>query len=113
MKSKEERVKIQAQLMELHARVKAELMKIPGVVDVAVGLKEKDGVLTDEITFQVFVKEKKEEKDLLPEHIIPKRIMGINTDVQKVPKAIKREDNRECRPVKGGVQVGNGKGHVG
>lgn len=99
--------------MERHARVKTELMKIPGVVDVAVGLKEKDGMLTDEITFQVFVEEKKEEKDLMPEHIIPKQVMGFKTDVQKVPRAIKREDSSEYRPIKGGVQVGNGKGHVG
>ncbi len=113
MKSKAERLIIQNTLLALQQEVKEELMRLPNVVNVAVGLKETAGKLTDEIVFQIFVREKVQENALQPEQIIPKEIKGYKTDVIILPKAKKRIDSSEHRPIKGGIQIGNGKGHVG
>lgn len=113
MKTKAERLKIQNDLLKLQEEVKKELQQFPNVVNVAVGLKEKAGKLTDEIVFQVFVQEKVGENTLQPEQVIPKEIRGYKTDVIKISKARKRTDTSEHRPIKGGIQIGNGKGHVG
>jgi len=113
MKSKTERREIQNKLLELQEEVKSELMLLPNVVNVGVGLKETAGKLTDEIVFQVFVKDKVGENTLQTEQIIPKEIRGFKTDVIKISKARKRSDTSEHRPIKGGIQIGNGKGHVG
>ncbi|MDQ3019716.1 MAG: hypothetical protein M3R36_03980 [Bacteroidota bacterium] len=113
MKNKAERLKIQNSLLELQQQVKEELMKLPNVVNVGIGLKETAGKLTDDIVFQIFVKEKVEEGTLQSEQVIPKEIKGFKTDVIILPKAKKRTDGSEHRPIKGGIQIGNGKGHVG
>jgi hypothetical protein len=113
MKPKAERLIIQNNLLELREEVKKELMQLPNVVNVAVGLKETEGKLTDEIVFQIFVQEKVGENTLQPEQLIPKEIRGYKTDVIKISKARKRSDSSEHRPIKGGIQIGNGKGHVG
>ena len=113
MRTRAERRELQNKLLNLLEEVKAMVMKLPNVVDVAIGLKEKSGELTDEIVFQVFVMEKVEKDSLDPTELIPKKIKGYKTDVVKVPKAVNRIDSSEHRPVTGGLQISNGKGHVG
>ena len=113
MKSRAERLKLQNKLLELLNEVRDEVMALPNVVDVAIGLKETNGELTEDIVFQIFVKEKVASSDLDTSEIIPKEIKGFPTDVVKVPEAVNREDSSEHRPVTGGVQISNGKGHVG
>ncbi|HSO85247.1 MAG TPA: hypothetical protein VLQ91_01755 [Draconibacterium sp.] len=88
-------------------------MKLPNVVNVAIGLKETSGELTDDIVFQIFVIDKVEKDSLDPSELIPKKIKGYKTDVVRVPKAVNRIDSSEHRPVTGGLQISNGKGHVG
>lgn len=113
MKTKQERLKIQNTLLALQDEAKAILLQLPNVVDVSIGLKEKDSKLTDDIVFQVYVTEKIGEQNLLPNQLVPKEILGHKTDVIIIPKAQKRTDSSEHRPIKGGIQIGNGKGHVG
>ncbi len=113
MRTRKERLELQNKLLDLLEEVKAEVMKFPNVVNVAIGLKETSGKLTDEIVFQVFVMEKVDKDSLDPSELIPKKIKGYKTDVVIVPKAVNRIDSSEHRPVTGGVQISNGKGHVG
>lgn len=113
MRTRKERLELQNKLLDLLEEVKPKVMKLPNVVDVAIGLKETSGKLTDDIVFQVFVVEKVEKDSLDPSMLIPQKIKGYKTDVVKVPKAVNRADSSEHRPVTGGVQIGNGKGHVG
>ena len=76
------------------------LKKIPGVIDVGLGCKETNGVFTREISYVVIVREKIKEEELLPEHIIPKEMNGIKTDVVKIPTLV-----NQIRPIRGGVKL--------
>lgn len=62
-------------------RHEAELMEKAGVVGCAIGYKHIGGRKTDELCIVCYVIEKKPEGKLRREHIIPKRIEGIPTDV--------------------------------
>ena len=102
----------QDNLPKVHAEVERELKKIPGVIAVDIGFKQTGGRLTDTLSFIVYVAEKKNEKDLHPEHIIPREMHGVRTDVVKIAKSGRATatlpDNTKYRPIKGGIQIGNG-----
>jgi copper chaperone CopZ len=102
----------QDNLPKIHAQVEQELKKIPGVIAVGIGFKQTKGQKTDTISFIVYVQEKKDTKDLLPEHIIPSEIQGVKTDVVKIASSSTATttlpDDSKHRPVKGGMQIGNG-----
>ena len=68
-------------LMTLLPAVEAELMRIPGVSAVSVGIRERGGELTDEIVFRVHVDAKIPESALPHEQVVPKAIHGVPTDV--------------------------------
>jgi hypothetical protein len=88
--------------------VRSELSQIPGVVGVGVGFKEVGGKSTDDVSFRVYVTEKKKPGDLLPEHIVPAEIKGTKTDVTVVPVRKRLSDEKRYRPIKGGTKVRNG-----
>lgn len=97
------------ELANLHRQVEAELKNINDVVGVGFGLKAESGILTDEIAFRAFVKEKKRPEDIDPSELIPKTIYEFKTDVIEVPKDIMMacEDSEQHRPVVGGITVCN------
>ncbi|MDQ3019718.1 MAG: hypothetical protein M3R36_03990 [Bacteroidota bacterium] len=100
----------QAELSRTHQQVEVKLRKIPGIVGVGFGIKEKAGELTKELGFRVYVIEKKKEKDLLQNELIPKQMMGFKTDVLKIPEAVFTgacEDNNKVRPIVGGITISN------
>jgi hypothetical protein len=110
MADREELVRRQQALQAVHEEVKAQLLRIPGVVGVGIGLKETAGALTQEFAFRVYVQEKKDRAELRPEEIIPDEIMGFKTDVIKVPEAtisafVERRDRSEYRPIQGGISI--------
>ncbi|MDF0645217.1 MAG: hypothetical protein P0111_14395 [Nitrospira sp.] len=61
------------------ARVK--LLRIPGVFDVRVGLKETGGKATQQVVFRVYVARKRPSADIASTDRIPTEIAGIATDV--------------------------------
>lgn len=63
------------------ADVRAQLLAIPGVVDVLVGIKETGRRATEQVVFQVYVEKKKPLADLASAHRIPATAAGIPTDV--------------------------------
>jgi hypothetical protein len=99
----------QQELAWLHHEAKAELMKIPGVVGVGYGRKERGGKVTDEIAFRVYVKEKKNLSDLKPEEVIPSFYKGIPTDVIKAREmellAGVCDDHSTHDPLIGGILI--------
>ncbi|MER0171834.1 MAG: hypothetical protein DU489_14790 [Nitrosomonas sp.] len=99
----------QKELAALHAEAEAELKKIPGVIGVGYGLKEVGGKTTDQISFRVYVKEKRKPEDLNPTDIIPKEYKGIPTDVVLViqSKLIHCEDLDQHSPLIGGISITN------
>lgn len=83
------------------------LRSLPGVIHVSVGLKEKDGKMTDQLCVRVYVKEKKEKEALSPDELIPPDINGVPTDVNVVGEFEFSEDNTKYRPIKGGIIITN------
>ena len=118
MRSKEELRQRQDKLLSVYQEVQQELSKIPGVEGVGLGLKEVEGNLTDEISFRVYVSEKKERLNLQPEHIIPSEIKGFKTDVIKVYGSqeqvfVDKKDFTEHETLVGGIAISNEKASAG
>jgi hypothetical protein len=99
----------QKQLAALHAEAETELKKIPGVIGVGYGLKEVGGKTTDQVSFRVYVKEKRKPEDLNPADVIPKEYKGIPTDVVLViqTKPLHCEDLDQHSPLIGGISITN------
>lgn len=112
MKTREERIARQKELLELRDRVQSRLMAIPGVRSVGVGLKEVGGKTTDEIVFRVYVTEKKPPSQVPPGERIPAQIDGFDTDVivWELDKQAAVDSDR-YRPLRGGIQITNGSGY--
>jgi hypothetical protein len=91
----------------LAAGPEAELLSIPGVVHVSVGLKEKNGRVTDQLCVRVYVSEKKSKEEVSTAELIPAEIHGIPTDVNTVGQFEFQLDNTLYRPIKGGIQITN------
>jgi hypothetical protein len=81
VKDRQALVEEQERLLEVYDEVRQELLAIPGVVDVGVGIKEVDGGLTQQIAFRVYVEAKQPESALEADEIVPKSIRGFPTDV--------------------------------
>jgi len=100
----------QQALLAVHEAVKEQLMRIPGVVGVGIGLKETGDKLTQEIAFRVYVVEKKDRASLSADELIPDEIMGFKTDVVIVPEStisvfVERRDRADYRPIRGGISI--------
>ena len=92
----------------LEGGVEAQLRAIPGVVHVSVGLKQINGIATDEFSIRVYVAQKKDPNSIPPAERIPKRIQGIPTDVNQVKVFDAHEDAAKHRPITGGIQISDG-----
>ncbi len=110
---RESRKKRQIQVQKLLKRVEPELLAIPGVKTVAVGLKVVDGKLTDDIVLRIGVEEKRPMSELSPAEVIPEQIDGIETDVFVWTLTKAMTDTSRYRPLRGGIQIGNGSGAYG
>src|SRR5690606_33915825 len=117
MKSREELIKQQEHLLKVYEKVKDQLKAYPNVVKILIGVKEKDGKLTDEGCIKIIVEKKISEKDLDPQDIIPKEIEGVKTDVivksERELLAVCSEDQNSYRPIKGGIMINNGRNGSG
>lgn len=91
----------------LAAGSEAELLSLPGVVHVSVGLKERNAQVTDQLCIRVYIAEKKNKSDVSAAELIPAEIGGIPTDVNTVGQFQFQADNTEYRPIKGGIQITN------
>lgn len=112
MKSREELIKQQEKLLAVYEKVKDKLKGYPNVVNIGIGVKEKDGQLTDEGCIKIIVREKKKESDLDASAIIPKEVEGIATDIiilkEKISLAACTDDrSTNHRPLQGGGYIKN------
>jgi hypothetical protein len=112
-KSREDRLQEHKRLEALLPKVEAELKKIPGVAFVTIALKEVQDQTTEDIVFQVHVHKKSPEAEIAQEHIIPKRIEGVPTDVIEVTDTELHADSSEYRPLIGGCQISGPSGGLG
>jgi hypothetical protein len=90
--------------------VEQRLRALPNVFHVSVGLKETARrLVTDRLCIRVYVRRKQSLAELAPEHRIPADIDGVPTDVNVVPSLEFQADNSRYRPIKGGIQISNGR----
>ncbi len=97
------------QAFQAQALVQDDLLTKSNVVGVAVGFKESEGVVTDEISVVVLVEQKKPLAALTPADIVPKEIDGMRTDVVEVGVLRAFQGGRaRYRPViPSGVSIGH------
>ncbi len=62
----------------------AELLGMPNVVGVGVGLRQQGGVTQNIVSLVVLVRQKKPSTQLAPEQMIPAELEGVPVDVQEV-----------------------------
>jgi hypothetical protein len=64
----------------------ADLMRKPNVVGVGIGLRQREGELTDEPAIVVSVTHKPSASVMAPEDVIPTELDGVPVDVQAIGK---------------------------
>ncbi len=65
-------------------RVRAQWLERPGVADLDIGLRERDGNLIDEIAIRVHVARKRAPDSLEPDEALPREEDGVPIDVIEV-----------------------------
>ena len=103
-------VERQARLEKLLDEFRRRVSHISGIVDVGIGLKHTGGKWTDQISFQIFVRQKAPLSTLSPDQIIPTEFQGIPVDVIEVTSSGPTADSSEHRPLVGGIQIVTSKG---
>ena len=93
--------------------VKQDLLKIPDVLAIGIGFKETNGEFTNEISYRVYVKEKKDLAAISESEIIPAKIDAFKTDVLEPLKIVLDSDvcgderlaKGKHRPLQAGIAV--------
>jgi len=106
---------------KVRIQVEKELMQLPGVVSVGVGLKQVKGETQRQLCFKVTVERKIAKSDIQKKDLIPEEINGFKTDVNESPRVITGALDSKYRPLMGGAQIepnftselGNLKGTLG
>jgi hypothetical protein len=111
--TRDELIARQERLQQLRPQAEEILLKIPGVIGVGIGLKETNNEITSEGAFRVYVDRKKAPTELPTDQLIPDEVLGVKTDVIEMDATDPVADESEYRPLKGGIQIGNGTGALG
>lgn len=98
-----------AQAIEAQSLYQHSLLKKPNVVGVAVGFKESNGVVTDQMAVVVLVEQKKPAAALSAEAAIPRELDGLRTDVVEVGylRALQTPKDRFRPVIPSGVSIGH------
>jgi hypothetical protein len=118
MKSRDQWAQEQEEYLKAYDEIRQQLLQIPGVLEVGVGVKETGSELTENVCFRVYVEEKIPEADLSEDEMIPKTIRGLRTDVIKRINTVDligfddENDERNYSVKVGGIRIGNDK-HMG
>ena len=107
--SRNELVDLNKDFDKVIKKAEEELMKLPGVVAVGVGLKEVKGEVLPELCFKVTVRKKKERTELKAEERIPDNIYGFKTDVTEILTGEALVDTSKYRPLIGGTAIESSK----
>lgn len=77
------------------------------VVGIGIGEKEVGGVLTGQLVVKVLVKEKKPERSISSDVLVPQTVGGVQTDVEQVGEIYAHMFTARRRPAPCGVSIGN------
>ena len=101
-----ELVDMNKEINQVRQKAKEELIKLPGVLAVGVGLKEVKGELQRELCFKVTVDKKRIKSEMRSKDFIPEDIYGFKTDVNEAVLSISSSiDSTKYRPLFGGCQI--------
>lgn len=104
-----------AQIRPVKESVEDHLLAQPGVVGVDIGEKITAGEPTGELGIVVYVREKKNERHLPPEEIVPSAVGDVKTDVQELVIELQPAMQRvgvalppaeQSTPLTGGISMG-------
>lgn len=73
-------------IFQAYKKARQQLSSNPDVVAIGVGLKEVAHDLSSEQCIRVYVAQKKKEKEVSTQYLVPKKILGFPTDVHTVPQ---------------------------
>lgn len=105
MFGKLERRQATHRLVQLQPQARAALSSLAGFRGVGVGIRERAGILTGELVFRVYVDTKRPETALQPWDVVPKQVLGIDTDVIELGRARRACWDKGTRPVIGGIEI--------
>jgi hypothetical protein len=90
-------------------------LRLPNVLGVGLGLKEKDQFRTDQPAIVVFVKEKLPRNQLETKDLIPSQVDGVETDVMEIGdiRLLTPARTTRIRPAPPGVSIGHPKVSAG
>lgn len=92
---------------QAYLRASEHFAKFPGVAGVGFGNKRVGVDYKDNISFVIFVRDKKKEEDLPPEQRIPPSFEGYPTDVRVVEKGVAEicDNQTKYEKIQGGIQI--------
>ncbi|NUT47964.1 MAG: hypothetical protein HOV94_11735, partial [Saccharothrix sp.] len=105
-------LEIQNRLLASYEDVRQELVRIPGVVEVGVGLRRRAGALVDEAVYVVSVRRKLPPEQVPPGELVPSEIRGVPTDVEEHTEPIPllgfndERDTKNYDTKVGGTRIG-------
>jgi hypothetical protein len=102
---REELLEMHKEFNKVRKNAEKELLTIPGVLSVGVGLKEIKGEIQKELCFKVTVEKKKEKSKIKIKNRIPETIYGFKTDVDETVITLPIINQGKYRPLVGGVQI--------
>lgn len=109
--TREEWQAVQDQLMASYDEVRDELLQLPGVVEVGVGLRRRAGTVEDEAVYIVSVRHKLPPEGVPPGEMVPDFIRNVPTDVEEYTEPIPllgfgdEEDQRNYGTKVGGIAI--------
>lgn len=102
---RDEVVEMHKEFNKVRKKAEKELMAIPGVLAIGVGLKEIKGELQRELCFKVTVEKKKNRSKIKVKDQVPETIYGFKTDVVEKIVAVPLINEKKYRPLIGGCQI--------
>jgi hypothetical protein len=102
---RDEVVEMHKEFNKVREKVEKELMAIPGVLAVGVGLKETKGEIRRELCFKITVDKKKEKSKIKVKDRIPETIYGFKTDVVEKIISLPAANSKKYRPLISGCQI--------
>lgn len=101
------------ELYQLYREARAELGRYAGVVGVGLGCKERKGTVTEEVSFRVYVRQKKPVCQLPHSDLVPAFYEGVATDIVSASSGTQTssvcEDNSKYAALVGGITITNGR----
>ena len=103
---RDELLDIHKEFDKIRKQAEKELIVLPGVISVGVGLKEVKREMQRELCFKVTLKEKRAKSDIQSKNRIPENLYGFKTDVSEMAMTTPGEPDRsKYRPLLGGCQI--------